>query len=241
VGDDVSKQQTAAADELVGPTWLATGIGGSVVAQDARPTVTFTPEGRFQGTGGINRFNGSYRVEGDVIEFGPAMSTRMAGPGDIMRQENLFLAVLAGDRRFVVGGGELTIGEGMQSVTLSSERATPDPDAFEVTGEVTYRERVPLPHGAQVVVRLLDVSRADAAAVTLAEQVIEPDHEVPVQFRLTTARATLDPRNTYSVSARIIADGRLAWISDAHHPVTVDAARGLELVLIRVPEGDQPT
>ena len=58
-------------------------------------TVTFTPEGRFQGTGGINRFNGSYRVEGNVIEFGPAMSTRMAGPNDVMRQ--VCAAVVADD------------------------------------------------------------------------------------------------------------------------------------------------
>jgi putative lipoprotein len=244
VGDDVSKHQTsAAASGLIGPTWLAVGIGGTVVAEGSRPTVTFTPQGRFQGTGGINRFNGSYRVEGDVIEFGPAMSTRMAGPGDAMRQENLFLAVLAGDRHFVLSDRELTIGEGMQSVTLSSDRAMPasDPGVVEVTGAVTYHERVALPPGAQVVVRLLDVSRADAAAVTLAEQLIEPDHEVPIAFRLTASRDALDPRNTYSVSARIIADGRLAWISDSHHPVTVDSARDLELVLIAVPEGEQPT
>ncbi len=131
---------------LIGPTWLAVGIGGSVVTEGSQPTVTFTPEGRFQGTGGINRFNGSYRVEGEVIEFGPAMSTRMAGPGDAMRQENLFLAVLAGDRRFVLTDSTLTIGEGMQSVQLSSDRRpAPAAGAFEVTGEVTYRERVALP------------------------------------------------------------------------------------------------
>ena len=59
--------------------------------------------------------------------------------------------------------------------------------------------------------------------------------------RYCADRTVLDPRNTYSVSARIIADGRLAWISDSHHPVTIDSARDLELVLIAVPEGDQPT
>jgi len=75
---------------------------------------------------------------------------------------------------------------------------------------------------------------------TLAEQLIEPEHEVPISFRLTTARSALDSRKTYSVSARIIADGRLAWISDAHHPVTLDSSNDLELVLIPVPEGDQP-
>jgi putative lipoprotein len=245
VEDDVSKHQTSTAtDGLIGPTWLAVGICGLTVAGGAQPTVTFTPEGRFQGTGGINRFNGSYRVEGDVIEFGPAMSTRMAGPNDVMRQENLFLAVLAGDRHYVLADGVLTIGEGMQSVRLSCDpprdEATTAPDRFEVTGEVTYREPVSLPPGAQVVVRLLDVSRADAASVTLAEQLIEPDHEVPISFCLTTARSELEPRKTYSVSARIIADGRLAWISDAHHPITIDSARDLELVLIAVPEGHQP-
>jgi uncharacterized lipoprotein YbaY/heat shock protein HslJ len=249
VGDDVSKHKTSTAtDGLIGPTWLAVGIGGVGVAPGSQPTVTFTPEGRFQGTGGINRFNGSYRVEGDVIEFGPVMSTRMAGPNDVMRQENLFLAVLAGDRRYVLADGLLTIGEGMQCVRLSTDQpggehaveSNAGPDVFEVTGAVTYREPVALPPGVQVVVRLLDVSRADAAAVTLAEQLIEPEHEVPISFRLTTARSVLDSRKTYSVSARIIADGRLTWISDAHHPVTLDSSHDLELVLIPVPEGHQP-
>ena len=247
----MSKHQTSTAtDGLIGPMWLAVGIGGLGVAGGAQPTVTFTPEGRFQGTGGINRFNGSYRVEGDVIEFGPAMSTRMAGPNDVMRQENLFLAVLAGDRHYVLADGVLTIGEGMQSVRLNTDQPSVDvagnrpgtetgtsPDRFEVTGEVTYREPVALPPGTQVVVRLLDVSRADAAAVTLAEQLIEPDHEVPISFCLATARSALEPRKTYSVSARIIADGRLAWISDAHHPVTIDSARDLEARADRRPGG----
>ena len=42
----------------------------------------------------------------------------------------------------------------------------------QVTGSVTYRERIALPPTAVVQVRLVDVSRADAPAVLIAEQVI---------------------------------------------------------------------
>ena len=42
----------------------------------------------------------------------------------------------------------------------------------KVTGSVTYRERIALPPSAVVTVKLLDVSRADAPAELIAEQVI---------------------------------------------------------------------
>lgn len=45
-----------------------------------------------------------------------------------------------------------------------------------VTGTVTYRERIALPPGATVTVRLQDVSRADAPAEVLAEEMIVPTH-----------------------------------------------------------------
>src|SRR5258708_34753519 len=42
-----------------------------------------------------------------------------------------------------------------------------------VTGTVTYRQRIALPRQAVVQVQLLDVSKADAPAIVIAEQTIE--------------------------------------------------------------------
>jgi len=56
-------------------------------------------------------------------------------------------------------------------------------EASTLTGVVTYRPRIALPPRSEVIVRLLDVSRADAAAPTLAEQRILTDGEVEVWTR----------------------------------------------------------
>jgi putative lipoprotein len=50
-----------------------------------------------------------------------------------------------------------------------------------VSGTVTYRERIELPpEGVVVTVKVEDVSRADAPAVTIGKQIIEnPSHQVP--------------------------------------------------------------
>ena len=101
-----------------------------------------------------------------------------------------------------------------------------------VSGSVTYRQRVALPPGAVVSVEVQDVSRADAAAVTIAEQTIEADHQVPIPFSIVVPTAELDPRHRYGVAARIEVDGRLAWISDTHHAVAVDGQTELEIIVV---------
>jgi heat shock protein HslJ len=66
----------------------------------------------------VNRFGGSYHIEGDAIELGPFVSTRMAGPEPAMRQEQDFLAALSGRRPFAVDGEVLVIGQGPEQLRL---------------------------------------------------------------------------------------------------------------------------
>jgi len=107
-----------------------------------------------------------------------------------------------------------------------------------VTGSVTYRERIALPPGATVTVRLQDVSRADAPAEVLAEQVIVPTTQVPIPFALTYDPARIDPRHRYSVGARIEVDGRLWVVSDTHNGVlTQGGPTEVEVVVRRVAGG----
>jgi putative lipoprotein len=102
-----------------------------------------------------------------------------------------------------------------------------------VTGTVTYRERIALPATAVVKVRVVDVSRADAPAVSLGEQSIETaGRQAPFEFSVAYDPARIDERMSYAVQARIEADGKLLFISDQHYPViTRGAARHLNLVL----------
>ena len=119
----------------------------------------------------------------------------------------------------------------------SSPAPTPSTRAV-VTGSVTYRERVALPPGATVTVRLQDVSRADAPAEVLAEQVIVPTTQVPVPFALEYDPARIDARHRYSVGARIEVDGKPWFVSDTHNGVlTQGEPTSVEVVVRRVPGG----
>ncbi len=103
-----------------------------------------------------------------------------------------------------------------------------------VSGTVWYRERIALPpEGVVATVQLRDVSKADAAAPLLAEHVIETPGQVPIEFSLHVERAVLEPPARASLSAQIVVDGRLAWVSDTHNPVTLDApTTGLSVMVV---------
>ncbi|MYC44610.1 MAG: hypothetical protein F4X49_03525 [Acidimicrobiia bacterium] len=113
--------------------------------------------------------------------------------------------------------------------------ASPRGDA-EVRGTVTYRERIALTPGATLTVQIRDTSYADAASELIAEQVIPNPGQVPIRFEVAYESARIDPRNTYSVSARITeADGRLAFINDtAYDVITRDNPSRVDMVLVMV-------
>src|SRR5258705_6386813 len=74
-----------------------------------------------------------------------------------------------------------------------------------VTGTVTCRQRIALPRQAVVQVQLLDVSKADAPAIVIAEQTIEPKgKQVPIPFSLNYAPAQIKENYRYAVQAKIL-------------------------------------
>jgi putative lipoprotein len=105
----------------------------------------------------------------------------------------------------------------------------------QVTGTVTYRERIALPPTALVTVRLVDVSRADAPSIVMGEQVIRPaGRQVPFEFSIPYDPSQIQPQYTYAVQARIEDGGRLLFISDQMYPVlTRDAPNRVDMVLRR--------
>ena len=108
-----------------------------------------------------------------------------------------------------------------------------------VSGTVTYRERLALSPDAKLVVELRDVSYADASAPLIARQTILNPGQVPISFRLEYNRDDIQPRNSYSISARIIeADGRLAFTNDTAYDVITQgnpSRVGMLLVLVQPP------
>jgi len=102
-------------------------------------------------------------------------------------------------------------------------------------GEVTYRERIALPSGAVVTIRLLDVSQADVPATVVAEQAITPTGQVPIPFELTFDPASILEAGSYALQARISVGDRVMFRNDMQHafdPLT-DAPQS---ILVRMAE-----
>ncbi len=114
-------------------------------------------------------------------------------------------------------------------------RTAAGPTTAKVTGPVTYRERIALSPEAVVGIKLIDVSRADAPAVTIGEQTIKDPGQVPVSFEIEYDPTAIDPRFTYAVRATITERGTLAFTSDtAYHVITRDNPTQVDMVLKRV-------
>ena len=125
----------------------------------------------------------------------------------------------------------------------ASQVIVPKPDGEKlvqtnasVTGSVTYRERIALSPDSSVQVQLRDTSYQDAASILIAEQVIHNPGQVPIKFKIDYNRDDLEPRNTYSISARITGpDGRLLFINDtAYDVITGGNPSNVDMLLVRV-------
>jgi uncharacterized lipoprotein YbaY len=95
-------------------------------------------------------------------------------------------------------------------VAASNVRA----DTATIRGSAAYRERMALPPGAVLAVALLDISRADAPAETLAEARIPIEGQVPVGFALPYDPARIQPSHRYAIRGAIEVEGRTAFRTD---------------------------
>ncbi|MGD8796397.1 MAG: YbaY family lipoprotein [Thiohalophilus sp.] len=121
------------------------------------------------------------------------------------------------------------------TVGAAGENDASDESMQQVTGKVFYRERMMLPPGSVVEVSLLDVSRADAKARTLAHQVIKNPSVPPISFVLEYDSKDIDPRMSYAVRAIIRHEGRLLFTTDTLYPViTRGAGNTVDIMLKHV-------
>ena len=114
------------------------------------------------------------------------------------------------------------------------------PTTATVTGTVTYRERIALTPDAVVEARLIDISRADAPAVTIGQQVIENAGQVPIAFEIEYDPADIDEMFTYAIQVSIKEGDKLAFINDTTYLViTRDSPTHVDMILVKV--GVTPT
>jgi len=122
-------------------------------------------------------------------------------------------------------------------VGCSAASVVPDDggaDVTKVTGAVTYLERIALSPTAAINVQLVEVSRADAPAIVLGEQVIQvAGNQVPFTFEIGFDPAEIQAKHTYAVQARIEDNGKLRFISDQHYAAITRGAPSTANILLK--------
>lgn len=115
--------------------------------------------------------------------------------------------------------------------------------AFATTGTlrgtVSYRERIALPPGAIVEVKLLDVSLADAPARIIAETRVSGARN-PARYVLHFDRAQIQPRRRYALQARILHRGQLLFINTSHHGIFDGGPEQTDIRVERVAASPSP-
>jgi putative lipoprotein len=103
----------------------------------------------------------------------------------------------------------------------------------QITGTITYRERILLSPAAEVEIQLLDVSLADVAATVIATTTLQNPGQVPITFSIDYDPADIDERYSYSVRATIIDAGQRIFTTDtAHMVLTREQGTHVDMVLI---------
>src|SRR3974390_3140537 len=106
-----------------------------------------------------------------------------------------------------------------------SSRAQADAQQMNVTGTVTYRERIALPPDAAIDVRLEDTSLQDAPAKLIGESIFAAEgKQVPFPFQVSFNTADINPAHTYQLRANITVDGTKMFASTSAYPVITNRA-----------------
>ena len=147
-----------------------------------------------------------------------------------LRVRNALLALLAALIAACSAGETVSPGE-----NPASEPPVAAGQTAEVTGTVSYRERMLLKPGSVVEVWLLDTSLQDVAATEIAYHRIENPGQQPVRYELTYDPADIREGMVYSVRAVIKYGDTLLYTTDTHYPaLTRGAGNEVDLELVKV-------
>ena len=159
--------------------WRHTELEGArvMVEGQAIPCLRFDEAaGRFSGTAGCNRMTGAFNRQDGHIAFSQVAATRMACLPELDQRERQFADMLAHARDWRITGERLEIMDNGGAVLAVLTR----PAVGTVHGQMTYRERVALPAGAEAM-----------AEVRAGERVLAEQHiplrgaQVPIPFSIS--------------------------------------------------------
>lgn len=230
---------------LAGTSWQLVKIqssdGQTLIPDDkSKYTIAFGHDGRVSARLDCNRGSSTWKSkEPGQVEFGPMALTRMMCPTGsldtrIARDWTAIRSYIAKDRHIfftLMADGGIYEFEPLEKTTDSEKTS-------RVTGTVSYRQRIALTPDAVVEVKLLDVSKAGARAVTIAEQTIKPaGRQVPIDFDLQYDPKLIKPRGRYTLRVRILEGGRLRFTNTQAYPVITGGHSSNVNVIVRPAKG----
>ena len=113
--------------------------------------------------------------------------------------------------------------------------------SIEVSGEALYRERIMLPPDSMLEIRLEDISRADAPASMLSQQLVPNPGTPPYAFSFQVDPEHFQPNHRYSLRASIRQGNSLLFTTDTVYAVTPEQNQGHTLIMKRVQQtAEQP-
>jgi heat shock protein HslJ len=129
-GEQAKKPPASAREQLAGE-WLAVSIQGEPVDKMMAgvpirefPSLALVEDDRVAGSTAVNRWSAQLdmeKAESGAFVLGSAISTRMAGPPEVMKVEQRFLAALEASKMFSITDGVLILkdAEGKETMRFS--------------------------------------------------------------------------------------------------------------------------
>ncbi len=141
-------------------------------------------------------------------------------------------AELQGDLLRLDSAGTLMGQNCRLQIPASNNSVKPQAAHMHITGTITYRQRIALSPQAEVIIRLLDVSKMDVAATVLAETRLKNPGQVPIAFSLPYDASKIEPRHSYTVQVRIEESGKLRFTTTTAYPVLASPEQGAMEILV---------
>ncbi len=113
--------EKGASDSFGSGEWQLVTLKGKAAPSEPLLVLKFQQNG-VSGFAGVNRFQGSYKLEGESLTFGPLAATRMAGPPELMQLESSFLQMMAEVRAYRQDSQLTLYGQGKKELATFQHR-----------------------------------------------------------------------------------------------------------------------
>jgi len=212
-------------NKLGGSAWKGisynNGTGGGItVMAGTELTANFSEAGQLSGSAGCNDYSATYETDGNNISIGPiAVTQKMCVDAEMMEQESKYLAALETAASYKLIANSMSLHREDGATAVNFQRLDSQGDRAAVSGMVTNVDNAAIPASATATIQIQDTSLADAPATVIGEQIIENPGQFPIAYQVTYDPSVIIDNHTYTMSARITADGRLLFINDMAIPV----------------------